>query len=152
MIVTRSVGLTLLIRSTVTFLSGFVLEALLLSKGLWTRLPVGVFLVMILTLVSWCIWTALEVKANFSLLTSVYALKGRLVDFTRGARGKTSEPGSGGGDDDGQGRTTPLSRSATFKEALTRFRPRRSGVSSPTLVNGRVPSVEMGKIESEESV
>ena len=152
-IVTSFVGLTLLTHSTVAFLSAFGLEALLFSNGMWTRLPVGVVLVMILMLISWCIWTTLEAKTDFSVLTSVHDLKDRLVAFTQGARGKTSEPGSDAGDDGGQGRIRPLSRSETFKEALTRFRPRRSRAStSATLVNGRPgAALEMDKIKKDDS-
>lgn len=156
-IVTRFVGLTSSIHSTVAFLSAFGLEALLFSSGLWARLPVGVVLAMILMLISWCIWTTLEAKTDFSLLSSIDALKDRLVDFTQGARGKTSEHESGAGDDGGQARIKPISRSATFKEALTKFRPRRSRAStSATLVNGRIPGVtpvlEMGKFKNVETV
>ena len=162
-IVTRFIGLTSLIHSTVAFLSAFGLEALLFSNGLWTRVPVGVILVMILMLISWCIWTTLEAKTDFSLLSSVHTLKDRLVDFTRGARGNASEPGSDvgdAGDDDGQGKIRRLSRSGTLKEAFGRLRPRRPRAStSATLVNptgviGFVPGVtivEMDKIKKNDS-
>jgi len=152
-IVASSTGLTLLIHSTVAFLSAFGLEALLYSNDLWTKLPVGVVLVMILMLISWCIWTTLEAKTDFSVLTSFRDLKDRLVGSTQGARDETSEPGPGAGGDGGQGRIRRLSRSETFKDALTRFRPRRSRAStSATLVNGRPgAAVEMDKIKKDDS-
>jgi len=148
-----SLPYSLLLWATVAFLSAFGLEALLFSDGLWTRLPVGVVLVMILMLISWCIWTTLEAKTDFSVLISFRDLKDRLVGFTQGARGKTSEPGPGAGDDGGQGRIRRLSRSETFKDALTRFRPRRSRASTAaTLVNGRPgAAVKMDKIKRDDS-
>ena len=149
--------------STAAFLSAFGLEALLFSDELWTRLPVGVVLVMILMLISWCIWTTLEAKTDFSLLSTIHDLKDRLVWFTRGVRGKTPEPGPDAGDfrgGDGQGNTRRPSRSGTLRETLSRFRLQRARAStSATLVNptgttGYVPGatvVEMDKIEKDES-
>jgi len=150
-IVTRSVGLTSLVPSTVAFLSAFGLEVLLFSNGLWTRVPVGVILVMILMLISWCIWTTLEAKTDFSLLSSVHTLKDRLVDFTRDARGRTSEPGldaGDAGDDDGQGK---IRRSGTLRETFSRLRLQRAPTPT-TLVNQTGTSgtvVEMDKIKDE---
>ena len=164
-IVTRSVGLTSLIDRTVAFLSAFGLEALLFSSELWARLPVGVVLAMIVMLISWCVWTTLEAKGDFSLLSKVHILKGGLVGFTRTLRGKTSETGSDtgdGGDDDSQSKVGTLSRSGTFKVALDRLRrPRRSRAStSATLVNQAginvygprdATSVEMAKMKNDGS-
>ena len=79
-IVARSVGLPSLFHSTIAFLSAFGLEALMPGNGLWTRLPVGVVLVMIIVLIFWCAWTMLEAKADFSLLSEIHALKDHLVD------------------------------------------------------------------------
>jgi len=53
---------------------------------LWTKLPVGIVLAVIALLISWCIWTSLEAKADYSVLDRVAALKYRLVEITRGLR------------------------------------------------------------------
>ena len=163
-IVTRSVDLTSFIDSTVAFLSAFGLEALLFSSELWTRLPVGGVLAMIVLLISWCVWTTLEAKGNISLLSIVHDLKVGLVGVTGPLRGKTSNFGSDAGgteDGDGQGNIRRLSRSGTLKEAFNRLRPRRPRAStSATLVDrpgidGSVPPdptlVEMDKIKSDDS-
>jgi hypothetical protein len=144
-----------------SFLTAFAYEGLVESAELWARLPVGVVLVMIVLLISWCVSTTFEAKTESSLLGGIHVLKDGVVDFTRGLRGKTSEPGSvaeGVGDEDGQGRGVTLSRSETLKGALNRLRrPRRPRFStSSTLVdwnrsNGRGPpdaaTVEMGEID-----
>lgn len=159
---TRFVGLTSLIDSTIAFLSAFGLEALLFSDELWTRLPVGVVLAIIILLISWCVSTTLEAKADFSFCRGVHAWKDGLVNFTRGLRGKTPESGSDAGDptyDDGPGKGGMLRRSETFKEAFNRLRPRRARAStSATLVNptgtnvyGPQTAVEMGKIDNKVS-
>ena len=160
--VIRSVGLTSFIDSTVAFLSAFGLEALLFSSELWTRLPVGVVLVMIVLLISWCVWTTLEAKGDFSLLSIVHNLKDSLVGLSRRLQGTTSDPESdaedaGGGD--GQGNIRRLSRSETLKEAFNRLRRPRASTSATlvdrTGINGCVPpgptAVEMHKIKSDES-
>jgi len=161
-IVTGSFDLTPLTHSTIAFLSAFGLEALLFSSELWARLPVGVVLAMIIMLICWCVWTTLEANTSFSLLSKVHVLKDRLVNFTRGVRGQTSEPEPGAGDaggGNGQGRVRILSQSATLKEALDRLRPSRRQRASmtatlvnPTGANGRasgVTVVEMDKIKDE---
>ena len=90
MVVGWSVNLTSLTDSTISFFTAFCLEALLFSVEVWAKLPVGIVLVMILLLISWCVWTTLEAKADFSILSRVNDLKDRLVGFTRSLRGKTS--------------------------------------------------------------
>jgi len=156
--VTRSVSLTSLIDSTVAFLTAFGLEALLYSSELWARLPVGVVLTMIVLLISWCVWTTLEAKGDFSLLERVHVLKDGLVGFTGRLRGKTSESRSDtgvAGDEGGQGKIERLSQSETLKETLNRFRrprrPRRR--TSATLVDlpPGATVVEMNKIKNDES-
>ena len=129
--------LTLFAGRTIAFTTAFALEALLYSSELWTRLPVGIVLAMMALLISWCVWTSLEAKADYSVLDRVDDLKNRLVDFTRDLRGKTSEHGSdatGGGNNDGQSNSGKLNRSGTLKEAFDRIRWPRPSTSS-TLVN-----------------
>ena len=101
-IIARFVSLTSSIDSTIAFTSAFSLEALLFSKELWTRLPVAIVLGLMALLISWCIWTSLEAKVDFSVFEQVHVFKDRLVKFTRSLRGKTSEPGveAGNGEDD----------------------------------------------------
>ena len=149
--------MTSLTDSTASFFAAFCLEALLFSDELWTKLPVGILLVMMLFLVSWCVWTTLEAKADFSILSRVYDLKDGLVGFTRGLRGKTSEPESDAGD----GGSVMLTKPGPLKEAFNRLRrPREPRVStSSTLVSqirgGRygppdVTVVEMDGINNKE--
>ena len=163
-VITRPVDPTSLTNSTIAFLTAFGLEALLFSSELWARLPVGVVLTVIVMLISWCVWTTLEAKSDFSVLVRVHDLKDGLVDFTRRLRGKISGPVSDAGDvggGAGQGRIRRLSRSETFKEAFNKLRPRRPRAStSATLVdsagiNGFRPrdatSLEMAKIKNDAS-
>jgi hypothetical protein len=122
-----------LIDSTIAFLSAFGIEALLFSDELWTRLTVGVVLVIIILLTFWCVSTTLEAKTGFSLLHGIRGSKDGLVGFTRGVSGKTSE---------------------SLKGAFNRLRPRRQRAStSATLVNptwatsyGPQTAVEMDEI------
>lgn len=124
-----AVCLTFLIDSTISFFTAFGLEALLYSDELWTRVPVGTLLATMIILIFWCVRTALEARADFSLLGKAHALKGGIVSFARRLRGKTPEPGpdtgsAGGGSD--RGKIWMLSRSETLKEAFNRLRrPRR---------------------------
>ena len=113
-VVTRPVGLTSLINSTIAFLTAFGLEALLFSSELWARVPVGVVLTMTIMLISWCVWTTLEAKSDPSVLVGVHDLKDGLINFTRCLRGKTSGPLSDAVDVE-IGR---LSRLGTLKEAF----------------------------------
>lgn len=162
-IVTSSVGLTLLIDRTISFLTAFGLEALVFSNELWTRLPVGVVLATITLLILWCVWTALAAKADFGLLSGVHVLKDGLAQFTRGLRGKTSEPGSDAGDaddGDGQGKIGTLSQSRALREAFNRLRSRRPRAPASTIVNPTgtsgyflpdVTVVEMGETDNNAS-
>ena len=162
-IVTRSVGLTSLINSTVSFLTAFGLEVLLYSDGLRARLPVGALLVMVVLLIFWCIWTTLEARVNFSLFGRVCVLKDGLVSFmTRRLSGKTSGPRSdvgGAAGSGGQGKIEMLAPrlSEGLKEVFNRLHlSRRSGDSiSPAFVNPtgndehglpHATAVEMGDI------
>jgi hypothetical protein len=131
------------------------------SDELWARLPVGVVLVMIVLLISWCVSTTFEAKTDFSLLGGVHVLKDGLVDFTRGLRGKTSESGpdtGDAGDENGRRRSVTLSRSETLKGALNRLclprRPRFSTASTlvdSTRNNGHSPpdaaTMEMSEVD-----
>ena len=150
-IVTTSVSLTSFIDSTIAFLSAFGLEALLFSSELWTRLPVGVVLTIIVLLISWCVWTRLAAKGNISLLSIIDDLTVCLFYFARPLRGKTSDSGSragGAGDGDDQCEVGMLSHFGTLKEAFNRFRLQRPR-ASPTGINGHVPpdvtTVEMSE-------
>lgn len=142
----------------ISLFAAFGLEVLLFSDELWTRLPVGILIAMIIFLVCWIFIT---LGTDFSLLSNVYGLKDSLVNFTRGLGGMASGPGSGAGDGggEGRGRVRRQSRSDAFKEALTRLRPRRTRAStSATLVhsswsNDRGPRattvIEMDKFEGD---
>lgn len=138
------------------FTAAFSLETLVFSHQIWTKLSVGIAFVMMALLISWCIWTTIEAGTDFSALGSAHHLKDKLVKFTRGLRGKVSEPvpsTEGGEDGDYQRKFGP------FKEAFNFVR-RRRGISTsstlvPTVGNGsRRPSdstgVEMGKISNKE--
>lgn len=107
------------------------------SNELWTRLPVAVVLGLMALLISWCVWTSLEAKVDFSVLEQVHDFKDRLVKFTKSLRGKTSEPGveaGNGGDDDDQDPKGILSRTGMLLRRHSRpQRPRAS--TSSTLVN-----------------
>ena len=155
------VNLTSLTDSTISFFTAFCLEALLFSVELWAKLPVGIVLVMILLLISWCVSTTLEAKADFSILSRVHDLKDRLVNFTRGPRGETSEPGSDAGDGGDDGSVMPTKPGA-LKEVLSRLRRSRGSTvsTSSTFVNqikgGRcgpldTPTMEMDGINNKES-
>lgn len=164
--IARSVGLIPLTGSTISFFTAFGLEVLLYSDELWTRLPVGILLAMIILLISWYICVVLETKGGFSLLRRHNVLKDGLVGFTRGLRGMTVQTGSdvmdGGavdaGDGDGRGRVRRFSRLRTLKEGFNRLLPRRQRVSTSTTlfnidpIEGNVPAppdttvVEMDRI------
>ena len=103
-------------------------------------------------------------STNSSFSSSVHVLKDRLVDVTRGLRGKVSKPESEAGDDggggDGRGGTRTHHRSEALKNAFNRLRrPRRTRAStSATLVgpsgsNSRGPlggtAIEMDKIKED---
>lgn len=83
--------LTLSVGSTISFLAAIGLETLLHNDELWTRLPVGTLLGVMVLLISWCVWITLEAGANFSLLA---ALKDGLVGFARCLRLSPSRPSS----------------------------------------------------------
>jgi hypothetical protein len=146
----------MLIDSTISFLAAFGLEALVYSDELWVKVPVGVVLAIIVLLISWCVSITFEAKTGFSFLDAVHVLKGGLIDFTRGLRGKTSEPGPDAEDivdGDGQGRSVTLSRSGILKGASIRLRQLRRlrVLTSSTLINptgndGRGPS-DVGAVE-----
>jgi hypothetical protein len=122
-----------LIDSTISFLAAFTLEGLVFSNELWAKLPVGVVLMMIVLLISWCVSTTFEAKTEFSFLSGVHVLKNGLVDFTRSLRGKTSERGSDAedtGDEDGEGKS--VSCSETLKGVFNR-RPRRQRASTSSM-------------------
>jgi hypothetical protein len=122
-----------LIDSTIAFTAAFGLEALLFSDEIWTRLPVGIVLAMMILLISWCVGTTFEAKTDFSALSI-------LSDFTRMLRGRARESGPNAGDgggDDGQNTSGALGRAGAFREALNRYwrqRRRRASVAS-TLVD-----------------
>ena len=122
------------------FTAALSLEALVFSRQLWTKLPVGVVLALVILLISWCILTAFEAKEDISVLDGVHAFKEHLVKFTRSLRGKIAEPGldtGDAGDDDGQGAGGILNRTGSLREALNRLRrPQRPRTSTgSTLVN-----------------
>ena len=106
------------------------------THELWAKTPVGILLTMMVMLISWCVWTSYEAKADFSLSARVCGLKEDLVEFTRRLRGERSGSRSdvgGAGDGNGRGEIEMLSRSGTVREAFNRL---RTGVStSPTFVN-----------------
>jgi len=78
----------------ISFLTAFGLEALAFTNDSWARLTVGVVLGMVALLISWCVLDTLGVEAVPRFLLRVHVLKDGLVSFTRGLRGRTSEPGS----------------------------------------------------------
>jgi hypothetical protein len=113
------------------FANAFILEALVFSRQMWTKITVGIALAMMILLISWCIGTTLEAGADFSVHDSVHRLKDRLVKFTRGLRGKVSGPGpdvGDGKDKDKEQKSGGLYRSGPSKGTFN-FRLRRRGVS-----------------------
>ena len=143
------------------FTVAFTLETLLFSRQTWSKLSAGIAIAMMMLLISWCIWTTVEVGTDFSSLGGVHRLKEHLVKFTRGLRGKFSEPGSDGGADeegDRRGKRGKFYRSGPLKEAFDFVRRRRGVSMSSTLVGANLanglsrPSdstgVEMGKRNS----
>lgn len=155
------INLTSLTDRTVAFAAAFGLETLVFSRQMWTKLSVGIAVAMMILLISWCIWTTIEVGTDFSVFDSVHRLKDHLVVFTKGLRGKGSELGSDTGDgegDDTKGKSGRFYRSGQLKEAFDFVRRRRGVSTSSTLVgfnqamgNGSSrPSdstgLEMGKI------
>jgi len=116
-----------------------------------------------LLLISWCIWTAFDAEADFSLLTRVHDLRDSFAGFIRGLRGKPSEPGLGMGDTgggDGQSRVGVRSLSENLNETLNRFQSRSARTPTPPTVNptgssGYAPpdatAVEMGEITGQAS-
>jgi len=44
----------------IAFTTAFSLEVLVFDSEFWTRLPIGIVLVMMLLLISWYAWTRLE--------------------------------------------------------------------------------------------
>jgi len=157
-----SLPYSLLLWSTMAFTAAFGLETLVFSHQMWTRLAVGIALAMMILLISWCIWTTIEAGADFSVFGSVHRVKDQLVDFTRGLRGKVSEPRPDATVGDSQGKNGKSYRSGPLKEALDFVRRKRGVSTSSTLVgvnltmgNGsRRPSdstgVKMGKINNKE--
>lgn len=150
-----SLPYSLLLWSTVAFFTAFGLEALLFSSELWARLPVGIAVAMVVLLIVWCVWTAFETREDSRAGCCLDPLKDSLVEFTRGLRGKTSNPGpevGDVGDADSQGKSGMLSRSETLKEAFGRFRrPRRPRASVSTLVGPGVVAVKMDEINKNAS-
>ena len=158
--------LTSLINSTIAFTAALSLEALVFSRQLWTKLPVGVVLALVILLISWCVSTSLEAKKDISVLDRVRDFKERLIEFTRSLRDRIAEPGldtgdAGGGD--GQGVNGTPDRTGSLRETLNRLRrPRRSrtwtvstlvdptGSNGPCSVPGRT-EVEMGDMSREET-
>ena len=140
--------------STISFFAAFGLEVLLFSNELWARLPAGIVLVVMVLLISWCVWTMLEARVEFSLLGGVHALKGGLVDFTRRLQGKTSGPGSD------EGYNGDSNRKGALKEAFNRRRRQQGHKRStssllvhPTWNTPEPPNatlMEMGEIITEE--
>lgn len=145
----RFLGLTSLIDSTIAFTTAFGLEVLLFSSEMWTKVPVGVTLALMVLLISWCVWTALEAKKDISILGGVHSLKESLVELTRGLRGRTSEPGPDIGDNGGQ------DSGGTLNGRWRLRRPRASTLSA--LVNPRIKrlfgqgrtTVEMNEMNDE---
>ena len=128
--------LTSLIDSTIAFTVALSLEALVFSRQLWAKLPVGIVLTLVILLISWCVLTSLEAKKDISVLGGVRVFKERLFEFTRSLRGKITEPGldaGDAGDDDGQG----VGGMFSLREVFNRLRrPRRPTTSTiPTLIN-----------------
>jgi len=157
-----SLPYALLLWSTVAFTTAFTLETLLFSEELWARIPVAAVLLIVTLLISWCIGTTFEAETDFSALGSVHVLKDHLVKFTRGLRGKATEPGlyeEGARDDDGQGTGGMLKPTGTLKETFSRpWRRRKRASTNATLVGspGRKGSygppdgagVEMGEMNN----
>lgn len=169
-------GLTSLAGSTISFFTAFGLEVLLYSDKLWTRVPVGTLLAMVIFLICWCVWVVLESKTHFSLLSGLWNVKNGLVAFTGRGRGMGAEPDSGAvdvepdsdavdaravdaGGGDGRGKARTHSRSGTLKEVFGRLRPRRLKASMTTSVDQTEGSaggpldvtLEMGKINRDMS-
>ena len=122
--------------SLIAFTVAFSLEALVFSRQMWARLSVGIALAMMILLISWCVWTATNARAGSCVFGCVHLLTDRLVDFTRGLRGKITNPGpndEGSGD---QGKGGSNQRLGTFKEAFEfiRGRRRQRASTSSTLV------------------
>ena len=112
------------------------------SSELWAKIPVGVVLLIMILLISWCVGTTVEAKTDFSALVRFHVFKDHLVKLTRSLRGKTTEPGLDVGDaggEDGQGTSGVPSRTGSLKEAFRfsrhwRLRRNRASTTS-TLVN-----------------
>ena len=88
---------------------------------MWTKLSVGIALVVMILLISWYIWTTVVTKTDFSALGSVQRLKNQLFKFIRGPQGNVFEPGSdaGGGEDgDCQGRSWKFYRQGRLREVF----------------------------------
>lgn len=88
----RVVGLILLIGSIVAFTTALGLESLVFSQQIWTKLSVGAVLVMVMLLISWCVWTTMQGWTDFSVVGTFYGLKNRLVHFTMGLRDEAIVP------------------------------------------------------------
>ena len=130
-------GLTPLIDSTVAFTTAFTLETLLFSEELWARIPVAAVLLIVTLLISWCIGTTFEAETDFSALGSVHVLKDHLVNFTRGLRGKATEPELHEGDardDEGQGTGGMLKPTGSLKTFSRPWRRRKRASTNATLV------------------
>ena len=143
--------------STISFFVAFGLETLVFSDELWTKFPVGIVLVMAVLLIFWCVWIVWQARKDFSLMGRVHDLKDGLVSFTRGLRGKTSEPGSDAGD----GRSVTLTKPGALKEAFSRLRRPRGAEASTSFVSvdqiGRnrcgppdATAMEMGELGNKE--
>jgi len=140
-----------------SFFTAFGLEVLLYSEESWARLPVGTLLAMVVLLIFWCVRTALEARAHFSLSSEAHALKDSLVGFTRRLRGEKSNLDAGGAGGGDQNKIWMFPLSQTLKKTFNRLRrPRRlRGLTPPATLdqtgsNGYAPQdgmvVEMGEI------
>lgn len=88
----------------ISFLAAIGLETLLPSDELWTRLPIGTVLGVVVLLISWCVWTMSAGRIYFSPSYGIHVLKDHLVGFARGLRVSPRRPrpdagvvGGGGG-------------------------------------------------------
>jgi len=140
-IVARFVCLTSLIDSTIEFTAAFSLETLFFSSESWTKLPVGIALLMVILLILWCVWTTLQPGTYFSVSGRAHDFKNRLVYFVRGLWSYTSnsrlDAGDAGSYDD-QDTGGMLNQLRTLKEAfdrLRRVRRRRRRGTTLTLAN-----------------
>lgn len=68
--------------------TAFALETLVFGRQVWAKISVGFVFAVGMLLISWFVGATMAGQTDFSVFGTIYNLKHRLLQFTRGLRGE----------------------------------------------------------------